>query len=50
MIKKKILCFECSRRFEDIEDLNKHIAKTGCNESKRFTDISYLKAWMQFIF
>ena len=50
MKRKKFFCFECSKHFEDIEDLNKHIVKTGCNDSKKFTDILYVKALIHFVF
>jgi len=50
MIQKRFLCFDYSRRFEDLEDLNKHIAKTGCNNKKQFTAIDYCKSLIQFVF
>ena len=39
---KKIICFDCNAKFENLSDLNRHIAKTGCNNTKPFSETTYL--------
>lgn len=43
MKKAKLLpCPECKRKFAKIGDVNNHIKKTGCNESKKVTSLTYI--------
>ena len=37
-------CTSCNKKFEKLEDLNKHIVKTGHNESQKIL-ISDILAW-----
>ena len=41
MTTKHYKCPECPKRFKSIKDVNQHISKTGCNESKKVTIKDY---------
>lgn len=47
---KKFTCFDCKSKFERLPNLNKHISKTGCNNTKLFTEVTYLMEICRFLF